>query len=164
MMQLGINSDLGVDLHMLKRAYSNGMKVYEIESASFQYGMMADFSEELQAYLLEQSIINYNNKEEAKVSYDILMDLWKEGNEEKLAEYINAPAEYKDDSEKALYEEYNNAMVINRNKTMTEYAQNALKDGKELFICVGAAHIVGEGAIADNLRQLGYTVEVITAN
>ena len=44
---------------------------------------------------------------------------------------------------------------------MTDYAVDALASGEEIFICVGAAHVVGDGAIADNLRELGYTVEVV---
>jgi uncharacterized protein YbaP (TraB family) len=44
---------------------------------------------------------------------------------------------------------------------MTEYAEEALKSGKEIFICVGAAHVVGEGAMAEQLRDLGYTVEIV---
>ena len=63
--------------------------------------------------------------------------------------------------DKNLYEEYNKAMIVDRNKGMTEYAEQALKSGKEIFICVGAAHVVGKGAMAEQLRDLGYTVEVI---
>ena len=63
--------------------------------------------------------------------------------------------------EKAVYEKYNQAMVTDRNNSMAQYAENALASGKEVFICVGAAHIVGDGAVADLLSQLGYTVERI---
>jgi uncharacterized protein YbaP (TraB family) len=45
---------------------------------------------------------------------------------------------------------------------MADYAEEALKSGKEIFICVGAAHVVGEGAVADLLAQRGYTVELVT--
>ena len=37
-----------------------------------------------------------------------------------------------------------------------------VKSGEEIFMCVGAAHIVGEGAVAQNLKQKGYTIECIT--
>ena len=64
--------------------------------------------------------------------------------------------------EKQLYEEYIKAMFVDRNLSMTDYAEASLKSGKEVFICVGAAHIVGEGAVAELLKQRGYKVERIT--
>ena len=71
--------------------------------------------------------------------------------------------EFADEEEAALYAEYNDKLIVQRNATMTEYAEEALLSGEEIFICVGAAHIVGQGAIAENLRELGYTVEIVTA-
>jgi uncharacterized protein YbaP (TraB family) len=52
-------------------------------------------------------------------------------------------------------------MVTQRNISMADFAEEALDSGKEVFICVGAAHVVGPGAMADLLTQRGYTVEVI---
>ena len=65
-------------------------------------------------------------------------------------------------AQQLLYDEYTEKLITARNATMTEYAENALLSGKEVFLCVGAAHIIGEGAIAENLRQLGYTVELVS--
>ena len=42
---------------------------------------------------------------------------------------------------------------------LADFAEQALSSGKEIFICVGAAHIVGDGAVADLMSQRGYTVE-----
>ena len=44
---------------------------------------------------------------------------------------------------------------------MTDFAEDALASGKEVFICVGAAHIVGDGAMAQLLAQRGYTVTLV---
>ena len=41
---------------------------------------------------------------------------------------------------------------------MTDYAEKALQTDKDVFICVGAAHIVGDGAIVDLLCERGYEV------
>ena len=59
------------------------------------------------------------------------------------------------------YHEYTEALTGQRDVDMTQYAVEALQSGEEIFICVGAAHIVGEGAVAENLRELGYTVEIV---
>jgi uncharacterized protein YbaP (TraB family) len=44
---------------------------------------------------------------------------------------------------------------------MADYAEEAVESGKEVFICVGAAHVVGEGAMADLLEERGYKVELV---
>lgn len=65
-------------------------------------------------------------------------------------------------SEKRAYDRYQQALVTDRNLNMADFAEEALLSGDEVFVCVGAAHIVGDGALADLLDRRGYTVELIT--
>lgn len=155
-------SELGIDRHLLNRAKAAGKEVLEVESAKFQYKMMAEFSDELQAMMLAQSIYSYRNQEEYKADMVELMDLWASGNEEAFEAYMQSDTSDMTDAERALYDEYYKAMFTDRNKFMADYAEAALRSGREIFICVGAAHIVGEGAVAQILAQRGYTVECIT--
>lgn len=161
MKKTGAQTALGIDRHLLKRARNDGKPVREVESAEFQYGMMAEFSEELQVELLESSIALYDNWEASAADLQQMMELWASGDEAAFAAYLNTEAEFADEQEAALYAEYNDKLIVQRNATMTEYAEEALLSGEEIFICVGAAHIVGQGAIAENLRELGYTVEIV---
>ncbi|MBR0446184.1 MAG: TraB/GumN family protein [Oscillospiraceae bacterium] len=163
MKKTGAQTALGIDRHLLKRARNDGKPVREVESAEFQYGMMAEFSEELQIELLESSIALYDDWEASAADLQQMMDLWAGGDEAAFAAYLNTEVEYADEEEAALYAEYHDKLIVQRNATMTEYAEEALLSGEEIFICVGAAHIVGQGAIAENLRELGYTVEIVTA-
>ena len=160
--KMGAQASLGVDRHLLKRARNDGKPVREVESAQLQYSLMAEFSPQLQQLLLEQSIYTYDHLDEAAEDIRYMMELWSAGDEAAFAAYLAEEGEITDPQEQLLYDEYNTALITNRNQTMTEYAEDALASGEEIFICVGAAHIVGEGAMAQNLRQLGYTVELIT--
>ena len=160
--KLGGNTELGIDAHFLEKAKKDKKEILEVESAEFQLGMMVGFSEELQIMLLEESVKMYEDQESAKEDLETLMDLWASGDEAAFAEYITATDENMTDEERALYEEYEYAMTTSRNLSMTDYAEGVLKSGKEVFLCVGAAHIVGEGAMAQLLAQRGYTVECIT--
>jgi len=156
-----VQIELGIDRYFLNLAKEDGTEVLEVESAEFQYDLMANFSEELQVFLLEDTIEICENQALAHASILVLMNLWAGGNEDTLAAYLSAEMVAEGEDEELLLEEYNNAMIVSRNQSMTEYAENALASGKEVFICVGAAHVVGQGAMAENLRQLGYTVELI---
>lgn len=159
--KLDIDPGLGVDRHLIKRAYKADKAVEEVESVMFQYSVLAGFSEELQIMMLEGSVAGYEDMEAYGQQVQAMMDAWMVGNEEELAALIQAEETFESEEEAALYAEYNDALVTQRNLSMTEYAVEALESGRELFICVGAAHIVGEGAMAELLREMGYTVEVV---
>ena len=158
----GADSNLGIDRHLLDKAKKAGKEIAEIESAAFQYQMLAQFDDDVQLMILQSALASYENKEDAAAALKTLMDLWAAGNENDLEAYLNATDSAMTDEEKAIYAKYNQAMVTDRNLTMAQYAEAALASGKEVFICVGAAHVVGNGAMADLLAQRGYTVECIT--
>lgn len=158
--KLEFDLENGIDKYFLNLADDEDKEIIDVESATLQYGMLADYSEELQIYLLESSIEAYNKAEEEKESVDDLIAAWASGDEDSLISMLNE-TEFESDEEEELYEEYNNAMIVERNLDMADYAEEALKSGKEVFICVGAAHIVGDGAVAQLLKDRGYTVERI---
>lgn len=160
--EIGVDSNLGIDRHLIEKANSSGKEIIEIESVEFQYKLLADFSDELQALLLESSIDMYENPDEAKEDINEMLDLWASGDEKAFAAYLAESDEDMTAEEELLNEEYNNAMIVERNLTMTDFAEDALNSGEEVFICVGSAHVVGEGAMAEMLSQRGYTVECIT--
>lgn len=154
--------NLGIDRHLLERAYTNQKEIQEVESVQFQYQMMADFSYELQGILLKSSLEMCEDPDQTNADLKELMDLWASGDEQAFAAYLASEDDDVTDEERPLYEEYHQVMIVDRNLSMTNYAENALKSGKEVFICVGAAHIVGDGAMAQMLAQRGYTVECVT--
>ncbi len=163
--KLSIDTENGIDKHLLNLAKKDKKEILEVESAQLQYAMLSGFSPQLQELLLEQSIESYNESDEYKEELNKMQDTWVSGNEKEFSKLISIENEldlHEDEmteEELELFEEYYNAMIVERNEAMTQYAIDALKSGKEVFICVGAAHIIGEGAIAQNLKELGYKVE-----
>ena len=157
----GLRTDLGIDLHFLTRAHEEGKKIIDVESAEFQYSMMAGFSEDLQIMLLESTVAGAEDIESYMESLHELVAAWSAGDEAAFAELLREEPEFENAREKELYAEYTAAMETNRNLSMADFAENALKSGEEVFIVVGAAHIVGDGALAQLLAERGYTVEII---
>lgn len=162
--ELGADGNLGIDRHLINKAYEDEKEILAIESAVFQYQMLADFDDDVQLMMLESAVEMYEDTDVAADELEMMMDLWASGDESAFAAYLSETDETMTDAEKKTYAKYNQAMIVDRNLTMTEYAENALASGKEVFICVGAAHVVGDGAMADLLSQRGYTVECITKN
>lgn len=159
--QMGVDTSLGIDMYFLNRAHEENKTILDVESAAFQYGMMAGYSEELQVLLLEASVESAGLVEESKADLQQLVQAWAAGDEAAFSALINAEEEFESAEEEALYNEYNHAMITSRNLNMADFAEDALKSGEEVFIVVGAAHIVGEGAMAELLAERGYTVEIV---
>ena len=97
-----------------------------------------------------------------------LFEMWCAGDEEALRSYLNdedaeeeAETEEMDEEEKALYEEYRNAMSTERDINMIEVAKGYLESGKTVFYAVGLAHLLTDDGLVDGLRAAGYTVELV---
>ena len=101
-----------------------------------------------------------------------MYDLWCSGDEIAVREYLNQEpdlsglteeelAEY--EAAKPLMEEYDKAMLTDRNKGMLDVAIEYLESGDVVFYAVGLAHLLeGDNGLVDTLRQAGYTVELVT--
>lgn len=152
---------LGIDRHMIEMAYELDLRVYDIESAKLQYGIMASFSDKLQETLLLSSMEGYNDTDTYVREVNALMDLWASGDAKALRTYLSSEGEEIPPEEEAIYKEYTTKMQTDRDKSMTAYVVDALNRGKELFVCVGAAHVVGKGAMIDQLLADGYVVELV---
>lgn len=156
----GLCSDYGIDMNLLNFADESGKEILEIESIEFQYGMLTGFSDELQILLLEEIVDQYGD-EESHASLLSLVEAWCEGNVEGILSSEESDLSDMSAEEIAMYEEYNKAMLVDRNINMADFAQTALENDNEVFICVGAAHVVGDGGMADLLEKSGYTIEII---
>lgn len=156
----GLDDTEGIDVHLLELAHKEGKPIEDIESMESQYDMLAGMSMELQTILLENAVINYNNPL-TRLQYRQMCKIWANGNEDALISMIQAEDDQLPPEQLPLYEEYNEALSGKRNPVMAQYARDAMASGKTVFICVGAAHIVGPGALVEILTQDGYTLERI---
>lgn len=159
--KLGADSSLGVDVHFINRAKETKKPVLQIESSGSQYSMMGDFSEGLQLMILQGSVNSYGKPEKTKADLEEMMDLWYEGDEAEFSAYLKKDNNYDNETVKKLMAEYNKAMFTDRNRKMTDYAVRKLKKGDKVFICVGAAHVIGDDGMVKRLRDLGYKVEAV---
>lgn len=157
----GGHAEYGIDLNLLQMAKKDQKTILEVESAEQQYGLMAGFSQPLQIMLLQSAVENYENISQAAEDIQATLKMWSSGDVEAFAAYLQQEESFENETEELLYQEYTDKLITQRNLSMTQHAEDALLSGQEVFLCVGAAHIIGEGAIAENLRQLGYTVELV---
>lgn len=154
----GADTTLGVDAYLLSKATDSGKEILEIETAKSQTDMLASFSDELQEYLLKDTV-ELVAQQETEDGFKALIELWQSGDEEAFEAYLADEDTVMTEEEKRLTDEYNKKMLTDRNILMADFAEDILQEGRTVFICVGAAHVIGEGGIADLLSERGYTVE-----
>ena len=154
-------SEKGVEERLNAFAKANGIEHREVESTLFQIQMSTGFSDPLQEMRLGETL-NYSRGEYAAES-EHLFDLWCSGDEAALTAYIT-DEEGLDEltaEELALYEEYNKAMMTDRNAGMLATAIQYMDNGEVIFFAVGLAHLLGDDGLVQGLRDAGYTVELV---
>lgn len=156
--QIGQGSEWGVDMMLIKRAHDEGKPVEELESLASQMQVLLSIPNEIVDYQLQQMMLY---PEAAGISLRLLSTAWRQGNEEILS-LLLAQEEYGIPIElQAAYTAYADALYDQRDAAFEEKAKAYLAEGKTVLFAVGAAHIVGEGALADRLSQAGYQVKEI---
>ncbi len=159
--KIGFEQKYGIDTYLTDLALENDKKVLEVEGDEIHGKVMAKLSDEVQEMKLISSVSKYSNRELAKQNLNSSLDMWAKGDEAEISAMINAEPLYESQEQKEFQEEYNKVMRDERNDQMNEFVKNVMKDEKEIFVCVGMAHIVGENGIVSQLKELGYTVEIV---
>ncbi len=155
-----LSAEKGVDRRLLELAKEQDKQILEVESALEQMKTFMNFSTELQILLLEESVAS--TATEYCDGVQSLYELWCAGEESVLRETLTDDTSDMTDEEYTLYQEYLNAMTIQRNQNMLEVAISYLESGDTVFYAVGLAHLLQENGLVDTLRQAGYTVEQVT--
>ena len=168
-LQLGnkLTAGKGMEARLQLLADHYGKPILEVETALSQVQMITGFSDELQELLLAQAIFT-PVRDSWEASHE-LYELWCAGDEAALIEAFRQdtdeeiPEEFMEEYETAmaLFEEYDKAMITDRNKAMTDVAIGYLESGDTVFFCVGLGHLLSEDGLVNALREAGYTVELV---
>jgi len=157
-----LSPEMGMESRLEQLAKEQNKPILEIESALFQLEMLGNFSDPLQELILRSGM-------EAPTqaiwqSVHELYDLWCIGNEEALIQEMKTDLSDMTEEEKALYAEYDKAMIVDRNEGMLKAAIDYLESGETVFYAVGLAHLLTDNGLVFTLRDAGYTVELVPYN
>lgn len=152
-----LDSSKGIDMYFLKMAHKDKKEIVELETSTYQMETLLSFSDDLYNYMLDEIV----SKEEDEVEgLKTLYDGWLNGNIEEILSEEGEATEIPEDLLDDL-EAYNNSLLIVRNEGMINKIKQSYEDGKNTFLVVGIAHIVGEDGIAKVLEDAGYKVEKV---
>ncbi len=146
MQQGNINSKDGVDLYFNRKANELNKEIIGIEEIDFQLGLLEKFD-----CCADEIIERLDNNEETEEYLNNLINNWIEGNDQKINELINEISNKNEASQEYL--KVFHEILFRRNESMALSIKKLLKNRKQYFIVIGAAHLVGENSIIKYLEK-----------
>jgi len=146
--EAGYSPAMGVDQYFIKRG---NKEIIELETADFQLSLFDELSLELQELLLLDAI---EGSLQAGGDLERVLNAWKTGDADALRKAmfggLTAQPEFQ-----PLYEK----MIAERNVSMVKRIEALLETKNNLFVVVGAGHLVGTDGLLAIFEKKGYIVK-----
>ncbi|AJQ94452.1 TraB/GumN family protein [Gynuella sunshinyii] len=146
--KLGYQPQFGIDIHFSGKAREYGIPIDGFETAMEQYRMLQQIYTMDHAVHVKESLLELKD---VAGQMDQLEQSWLDSNADHLAELLNQSF-----GDSAEVEE---VMLLNRNQRWMEQLSERFKHQKQIFIVVGAGHVVGKGSLTELLKQAGFSIE-----
>jgi uncharacterized protein YbaP (TraB family) len=154
-MQMGLEPEMGIDVHFLKKAQKPPRKqIVELETLEQQVNLFLDIPNG--DLLLKESLYSMD---EAELQMAEMVDYWKKGDDDNMNKLLFEDALDEYPAFSAIYDR----LFFERNRLMLAKIDDMLKqDSAEktsYFVVVGTGHLVGEKGIVNELKEKGYRVK-----
>jgi len=146
--RLGFSPANGIDVHFYDRARADEKKIGFFEPVNYQLDLLGNMSTDDQKAFLGQTL---KDLEVAAEMADDLMRYWQKGQVDKLYSVL-----YKSFED---YPEIEDRLLLQRNKNWVKKIETMLGEPENIFIVVGAGHLVGPQSVVALLKERGYTVK-----
>lgn len=150
MMRIGFQADMGIEMHLMGRAASDGKPISGFETVEQQFQFLDGLSMETQIQWFLQSIIETQRFE---LLVDELVAAWRSGDVDYLEEELL--------QEMKAYPEMHDEILVNRNRNWIPPIMAMLEDDDDYLIIVGAAHLVGDNGVPDLLSKQGVRIRLL---
>jgi len=143
----GYASDNGVEELLEVKAKERAMPHAGLETAEYQLSLFDNLPQDVQVHYLSEVVEQLPN---IKEELGQMVEAWKFGEAEKLAELMNAG-----ESDPALVE----ALLLTRNRAWAKWIDTRLDEPGTVFVAVGAGHLAGDGSLQEQLELDGIASE-----
>lgn len=154
---LGLNPELGIDIHFLRQAHAQGKEIVSLETVEEQVAALAGTgaADSVGVYYLRGVLHEIGILDSMIAGY---MEAWKAGDDSLFAATMEMEFSLGDKTDSLLEREIVERIYFSRNRKMAEAVSEFLEKDKSVFAVVGAAHLVGKESVVENLRRHGYKV------
>ena len=153
-MQMGLDPQLGIDIHFLAKAARQPKKrVIELETLEQQLNLFIGIPDG--DLLLKESLYSMA---ESESMMDDMVSYWKKGDENAMDKLLFEDVLNDYPAFTAIYD----SLFYARNQKMVSKIEQMLKQdgaaGKRYFVVVGSGHLIGSNGIVNVLKEKGYEV------
>jgi hypothetical protein len=145
--RLGFTAENGLDAHFSDEAVSDKKKMIYLETARQQLDLLANAFPGKEEDLLKQALEEVAVLEKASAE---MVQAWKAGDAARMEAFTQKSLKEFPEVEKKLFTE--------RNKAWTTRILRLLSQEGDVFVVVGAGHLVGKGGLLEMLKAKGYKV------
>lgn len=150
--QEGYEAANGVDLWLLRRAVKQGKSIVELETVDRQIAALSGGTEAEQIEALKISLGLVQSGRAGDYLRD-LVNAWRNGDIQRIGELTQ---ESVPNGSGYAYD-----LLDRRNLEMSDRIEELLRQGRRVFVAVGAAHMTGANGIPTLLRNRGYKVRQV---
>lgn len=145
----GHTGEHGVETVLAADARAQGKRFSFLETGEQQIRTLGDLPPEAEMRFLTLTLRQIAEDDGTMSAMDAA---WARGDVDTLAALL-------DEQWRAAGPAIHSAVILDRNRAWTDQIARRLEGDGDVFIAVGAAHLVGEGNVITLLRQRGYSVE-----
>lgn len=153
MNKLGLDPQIGLDMHMIGRAAEASKPATGLERGSEQIAIFDGMGREEQLQFLEESL---HDAENARAQIEELHAAWRRGDQTALWNGMAGDL-------RKTYPDLYRRINIARNDAWVPKLQGMLEaeGDRDVLVVVGTLHLLGEDGVVEKLRAKGYKVERI---
>ena len=145
--RLGFSVEYGIDVHFYGNAAMDNKEIGFLEPVDFQLELFGKMNARDQKAFLGQTL---KDLDIAAQMADDMLKYWKKGDADNL--YALLFKSFED------YPQIENRLIGRRNIQWVKKIEEMMAEDKNIFIIVGAGHLIGPGSVVALLRQKGYRV------
>jgi hypothetical protein len=146
--RLGFSPDYGIDVHFYGRAGSDQKEIGYLEPVDFQLDLLGKMNAQDQNAFLGQTLKDLDVA--AQMADDMLKN-WEKGDVDNLYATLFKSFEG--------YPQIENRLLRRRNIDWVKKIEEMMAEDKNIFIIVGAGHLIGPGSVVALLKDKGYKVK-----
>lgn len=148
--RMGLDPELGLDRHFMKRAADAGKPTSGLETIDTQIAVFAQMSTKEQQQMVAEAL---DQAEQADALSRKLHDAWRRGDDKVLWNEMAVDM-------RAQYPQLYKRINTERNDAWVPKLQQQLQAGQGgTLVVVGALHLLGEDGVVEKLRAKGFKVE-----
>jgi uncharacterized protein YbaP (TraB family) len=146
--KLGFTPEHGVDLYFADKARKDKKQVVALETVDLQLALFTGLTKDEEDAMLKETL---HETSKFKTIFSDIIEAWKIGDVKALDKFIVESMREHPKIHKKL--------LLDRNKQWADKLEKLLTGEKDVFVVVGAAHLIGKDSLVDLLSKKRFKVQ-----